>query len=400
LGPLAISTLIALIAVHQAMAAISGCAWNSWMRDLVPDEVRGRFFGRRIAANTALAMVVALAGGAVLDLWKRDVPGDPALSYTFLFTISAVLGFVGVYLLSITPEPPMLPAARRLHIFERLSIPLRDLNFRRLILFLSTWNFAVNLAAPFFTVYMLRSLGYPMTVIVVLFTISQLANVAALNLWGPLIDRFSNKAVLDMSAPLFLACMLAWTFTGLPYVKPVVLYLLVLIHLLMGFSTAGVALASTNLAMTLAPREEAIGYLAINSVVPAVFAAIAPILGGLTADFFATHRLTLSFTWAGRADQVTLQVLNFHDWTFFFAIAFFIGLYSLHRLSRIEEKPGTTDPLLVRDLLLEARRSIHSLSSAAGLVRIVRIPISSLFRARLRRLYLPKRSTRAVDTTR
>jgi Na+/melibiose symporter-like transporter len=130
----------------------------------------------------------------------------------------------------------MLRAARRLHIFERLSIPLRD-NFRRLILFLSTWNFAVNLAAPFFTVYMLRSLGYPMTVIVVLFTISQLANVAALNLWGPLIDRFSNKAVLDMSAPLFLACMLAWTFTGLPYVKPVVLYLLVLIHLLVGFST-------------------------------------------------------------------------------------------------------------------------------------------------------------------
>jgi hypothetical protein len=87
---------------------------------------------------------------------------------------------------------------------------------------------------------------------------------------------------------------------------------------------------------------------------------------------------------------VTLQVLDFHDWTFFFAIAFFIGLYSLHRLSRIEEMPGTTDPLLVRDLLLEARRSIHSLSSAAGLVRIVRIPFSSLFPNRLRRLYLPK----------
>src|SRR5262249_53464026 len=117
--------------------------------------------------------------------------------------------------------------------------------------------------APFFTVYMLKSLGYPMTVIVVLFTISQLANVAALNLWGPLIDRFSNKAVLDASAPLFLACMLAWTFTGLPYLKPVVLYLLVLIHLLMGFSTAGVALASTNLAMKSSPvthRGEAWSY--------------------------------------------------------------------------------------------------------------------------------------------
>jgi hypothetical protein len=36
----------------------------------------------------ALAMVVALAGGAVLDLWKREVPGDPVLSYSFLFTLA------------------------------------------------------------------------------------------------------------------------------------------------------------------------------------------------------------------------------------------------------------------------------------------------------------------------
>lgn len=72
LGPVAISAFVGLIAVHQTMAAISGCAWNSWMRDLVLDEVRGpRFFGRRIAANTALAMVVARTLGADLArLWE------------------------------------------------------------------------------------------------------------------------------------------------------------------------------------------------------------------------------------------------------------------------------------------------------------------------------------------
>ena len=51
-----------------------------------------------------------------------------------------------------------------------------------------------------------------------------------------------------------------------------------------------------------------------------------------------------------------------------------VGLYSLHRLSFVQETGGPTDPLLVRHLLLEARRSIHSLSSAAGLLRVVRAP--------------------------
>ena len=59
---------------------------------------------------------------------------------------------------------------------------------------------------------------------------------------------------------------------------------------------------------------------------------------------------------------------------FYFGLAFLVGLYSLHRLSFVQETAGTGEPLQVRDLLLEARRSIHSLSSAAGLLRVVRLP--------------------------
>jgi MFS family permease len=92
-----------------------------------------------------------------------------------------------------------------------------------------------------------------MTTVIVLTTASQFSNLAALGLWGNLIDRFSNKAVLGISAPLFLACMLAWTFTGLAWVGPMVLYLLLAIHVLMGIATAGVSLASCNIVMKLSP---------------------------------------------------------------------------------------------------------------------------------------------------
>jgi hypothetical protein len=52
------------------------------------------------------------------------------------------------------------------------------LAFRRLIIFLSSWNFAANLAAPFFTVYMLKSLGFSMTKVLALTIASQLSNLA------------------------------------------------------------------------------------------------------------------------------------------------------------------------------------------------------------------------------
>ena len=42
------------------------------------------------------------------------------------------------------------------------------------MVFLSSWNFAANLAAPFFAVYMLKTLGYAMTTIIALTMTSQL----------------------------------------------------------------------------------------------------------------------------------------------------------------------------------------------------------------------------------
>jgi MFS family permease len=369
-----VTTLIVSLAIYQGMAAIGGCAWNSWMRDLVPPSQFGRFFGRRTAATTAVSIALALVGGVLVDAWKRYVPDHAAGGYSILFTLSAVIGFLGVWLLRITPDRPMAPAEKTPHPVALFSAPLRDANFRRLLVFLSSWNFAVNLAAPFFVIYMLKTLNYPMTSILGLTITSQLSNLLALGLWGTLIDRFSNKAVLGISAPLFLVCILAWTLTGLPWMQPMMFYFLVGLHILMGLSTAGVGLASGNIAMKLSPAGQATAYLAASSVISASCTAVAPILGGLFADFFASHQLTLAFTWKGGREDVTLQVLDFHSWTFFFGIACLVGLYSLHRLSFVEEPAGTTDPLLLRHLFLEARRSVHSLSSAAGLLRVVRLP--------------------------
>ena len=67
-------------------------------------------------------------------------------------------------------------------------------------------------------------------------------------------------------------------------------------------------------------------------------------------------------------------MMNIDSWTFFFGITCILGLYPLHRLSFIEEPTGLAGRLVLRDLLFEARRSVHSLSSAAGLLRVAQMP--------------------------
>jgi MFS family permease len=376
--PYSIYALIAYLSIHQGFAAVAGCAWNSWMRDLVPQEMFGRFFGKRTAIITALAIVLGILGGFLIDAWKRHEPGMPSVGYAAMFAIGAAIGFIGSYMMAITPEPPMPPRLQHEPMRRLLAAPFHDENFRRLMIFLAAWNFSTNLAAPFFTVYMLKMLGYPMTLVIGLNIVSQLSNLAFLGRWGKLIDRFNNKAVLGICAPLFLLCILGWTLTGMPWMAGMVLPLLVVLHALMGLSTAGVGLASGNIAMKLSPVGKSTAYLAANSVIIAVSSGLAPIIGGACADFFAARELALAFTWKAPFHEVTVNLFSLHAWTFFFALAALLGLYSLHRLTAVEEVGSVDDRAVWQNLFLEMRRSVHGFSSVAGLARLARFPAALL----------------------
>lgn len=92
--------------------------------------------------------------------------------------------------------------------------------------------------------------------------------------------------------------------------------------------------------MKLSPLGQATSFLAASSVVSASFAALAPLIGGVCADFFAAHELSFGFTWKSSFNARTVQVLNFHSWTFLFGLSFLVGLVSLHRLHSCRRRRG------------------------------------------------------------
>lgn len=270
----------------------------------------------------------------------------------------------------------MAPAEGKENFFALLVQPFKDSNFKELIMFLGSWNFAVNLAAPFFTVYMLRRLQLDLSVIIAFSILSQIINITFLRIWGGFSDRFSNKSVLGVSGPLFMACILAFAFTTMPEKHILTMPLLVVIHIFMGISTAGVTLASGNIGLKLAPKGQATAYLAANSLVNSLAAGIAPILGGTFADFFADRQLSLMFKWTSPGRELAFQTLNFQHWDFFFLFAFLIGLYCIHRLTKVREIGEVEEEIVVRELITQVRRDMRNLSTVGGLRQMVNFPIS------------------------
>jgi MFS family permease len=381
--PAAVWALVGAMCCYSILAGISHCAWNSWIHDLLPQTEIGDFFSRRMRLSTILAIVLSLAAAFFIEFWKTQGGGE-LTAYSVLFFGGYLAGMVGVCLLSRTPEP-LIQEEEAPEFRTILKEPTSDRNFRNLLTFLGSWNFAINLATPFFTVYMLQKLDMNIGWVIALVILSQIASVASFKVWGHTADRLSHKSVLQISGPIFIIAILAWTFTTLPDPYFLTIPLLIIIHIFTGISTAGVTLSTNYIGLKIAPQGHATAYIAAASITNYLAAGIAPIVGGLFADFFAARQASLTLTWTDPAGTIVLNTLDFQHWDFFFFFAFVIGLYSLHRLSAVHEDGEVKERIVIREIIAEVRREVRNLSIGRGLRAMIRAPVARILKSKKKR---------------
>lgn len=332
--PLAIIALTAIYVLSSSVGALATCAWNSWMKDVLANGALGNFFSRKLSLAGVINSGLTLAGGYFLELWTSSLKLPPLTGYSIMFAFGILVGLLGINLLKtmseVSPAEVLQPV---LSFRQKFVEPLKDVNYQRLLRFMFLWNFSVNLAVPFFTVYMLSVLGASMWQVTWLTIIGQIANFLMLKTWGRLIDRFCNKSVLMVCAPGLLLCTLCWVILPLLDQSPAIWPAIVCLQVLLGLSMAGTTLAGNNIALKLAPAGKGTPYLATNAMMSALAAGLAPLFGGLLMDVFKKWQVTLSLPAILNPSQ--LMVIDF--WSVLFLLALGLGVVSLLWLGRIEE---------------------------------------------------------------
>ncbi len=276
-------------------------------------------------------------------------------AYSIMFLAGGLIGILGVYLLSRTPEPKGGMIADNLFVLFRRAITNK--NFRNLLVFNSFWSFALNLATPFFTVYMIKTIGLPFSYIIGLGILAQLSSIFSIKMWGRYSDKYSNKTVISTAAPIYIACIMAWTFTGMPSMQWLTILLLIFINIFTGIATAGINLAITNIGIKLAPKDEAIVYISARNMFVSFFSAVAPLVGGLMADFFARRQFVWNIGWkVSGAREVAL--LNLQSWNFLFMVAGVLAILSLRKLRDIFETGEINKTVLVKEIKTHFRVTV------------------------------------------
>jgi Na+/melibiose symporter-like transporter len=337
------SIVLLLLFISYVFITISYVSWLSWISDLVSDDIRGSFFGTRNMLNGAAGMVVMVSFGYLLDYLKRYTDWGVSIGFCVTFLTAVLFGLLSLSFLRRISEIPNKGIQHDMPFRKRLSIPFKDSNFGKFLIYTTMWSFSVYFASPFFTLYFFRTLKFSYGFVATLGTISAFADMLGMQVWGRISDRFRNKAVIQAASWVAVFLPLAWVM-----VKPGSVIIPILLHILGGGFWAGVNLCVNNLLIRITPKENKPVFLSTYSIFAGLGAALSPVLAG-----FIIRSL-------GEFDMHVLswQILPLH---LIFVTSTLLRILSLQFFRYIHEPEEVSVGQMVRVL-----RSVRGLNVANG----------------------------------
>ncbi len=272
---LTIWSFIFTIAIANLFAYFAGTAWLSWMKDIIPNKYRGKFFSRRNLYTNTITMILPYIVGRVFDKYNT------ILSYANVFTLATIIGIIGVFIISKVKDK-MEPVEEKIKFAEILKLPFRNKNFIYFLLFSIFFTLGTVGMLPFLQIYLLEDLNFPKATIGFFLLVSGTLNVVSNIFWGEFSAKYGHRNTLVLAgcgASLF---PFLWVVTN----KSNGFVLSIFIHFLGGIAWAGMILAHLNLLFTISPKKRNSAYMASFSFVNGATGVIAPLLGVFIIKMF------------------------------------------------------------------------------------------------------------------
>lgn len=294
--------------------------WWMWMADLVPDRIRGRYFGFKSALALIFGTFWSLAGGALLDYYRSQ--GDPLYGFCILFCVASAFALIGLLFLMRQYEPPMkrdpVPS------FREIFGILKNDNFRCATLFMFIWNFGVGLMVVLTAKHMLGYLNMSFTQLMLYPVIINIVGFGIARYWGRLMDHVGTRTTLLLCGLAAGLVPLLWLFT-----KPGTLWPIWVDAVATGLFMTGMNIAAVNLPLVVTPKKNRLYYLAVFATVSGLGIGIASVLSGHIAMMLSGLKI--------RVPGTSHVLINYH---IIFAMSAFFRLGSMWLLLQYQDEKG------------------------------------------------------------
>jgi len=294
--------LVILITIQSFLSAMTTPAWTSFLIMLIPSYKRGEVNADINTIAATASFIGTMISGFLLNKFGF-VP--------FIFFAVCFLGLMSRLPFFFTREPNTPVYSRSIMSSLKGSFNIfgikKEKKLLSLMLAMIFLNFAVTISSPFFSVYVINTIGGTKMDIAILSAIGVVSTIVFYKPWGVLIDYLGRKIVM-------LACILPVSFLPFVYaIAPNVQWLYVY-TVIANMSWGGFNLAAFAYLSDVIPKVRTSSFISFYNLLTGLSSVVGPFAGGLLADY------------------TSLQIV--------FIISTLLRLCTLFFFDKLEEKSG------------------------------------------------------------
>lgn len=369
-SPLAVWAVLAMLAISWFNESLGRPAWMTWMSDLIPRRIRGRYFAFRGRITSVIMIAVVIGLGLLMDknwaVWnfvndtlhlnfihgESEAQKSKLMLYTIcgVYFVGALFGATDILLFSRIREvrpsvshltPPSTESIRS-QLVSMFVEPFGDRLFRNYVFYSFALTFSITCSDIYYWLFSMRKLGFNSSATNLLFLVfAPIAALLASPFWGRQIDRWGRRPVLILTTigatisllpwflatpstphPQFVETALNWASSHLSQLvgqgpwnvvsrqTPIGAYMLAMSGLIMaGISWSGIGLAQLGVVLDLGSGSGRSKTVAASYVLVSVGGFLGGFVGGCVTEWLDGCTPVGPFQWTGLTAVFGLAIL-------------------------------------------------------------------------------------------
>lgn len=256
-------------------ASFVSLGWTAWIRQWVPGNTRGEYFGKRNRYCAIVTLVFLLFSMGLLELYPNNI-----LAYEVILITAAVMRFGSLLwqhriVDEFHKDEPLMTA----NWWQELCEVPRNRTFVAFLLFNAFVNFWINATGPFGAVFIYDQLGMSPAEFAAMNIMATISGAISWPIWGRIGDRYGFLPTIVLGLLLWQGQNYLWCFLA-----PENSWLLYPMWFWGGFTATGFMLGSFNLILKILPTGAKTTAISLNLAATSVAAGVAPIISGQLLD--------------------------------------------------------------------------------------------------------------------
>jgi MFS family permease len=281
-----VEIFITCVILFYAFGNLASPQWSSLMGQLVTENKRGRFFARRTRISSMMSFFSLVTAGSLLHYFDHNMAIKTG--YLIVFSVAFISRLVSVYHLTRMYDPPGQVAAIEVPVEKLTWKQLKKSQFAGFSSYFALIQFSVAIGSPFFSIYLLRDLGFSYIEFMACTASTVFMQFLTLYRWGRISDIFGNRVILSLCGRLIPFVPFLWLFSTNFY------YLLV-VQAFGGVIWAGFSLSASNFLYDLIPQNKRVTYMASHNVLASFGVFFGALLGGYLGTVMPVNYVLFGF---------------------------------------------------------------------------------------------------------